>query len=331
MRKLGAIILLAAAALTQSAASPPYRYLRAGAAANVRAATRGGFALIGGGTDLDQAFQWMCERSGHGDFLILRASGTDAYNPYVQKLCPDENSVATLILPSRAAALDPFAARTIRAAGAIFLAGGDQSNYVNYWADTPVQKELNDAIRRGVPLGGTSAGLAVLGEWGYSAQHDRPDGPDLTSAVALANPYQDQVVLAHDFVRIPALRGIVTDTHFHNRNRLGRLLVFLARILQDNPAARVHGIGVDQHTALLVEPSGAARAAGTGAVYLFSADHPATLCRAGAALEFHGIAVRRLRAGDHFDLHAWAGSGTAYTLDVSTGTVRSTQPGGDIY
>src|SRR6185437_1044316 len=183
MRFFAAALVLAAAALAQSPAATPYRYLRAGAAANLHASTRGGFALIGGGTDLDQAFQWMCDRSGHGDFLVLRASGTDAYNPYIQKLCPQENSVATLILPSRAAALDPLAANTIRAASAIFIAGGDQSNYVNFWAATPVQKELNAAIRRGVPLGGTSAGLAVLGEWGYSAQHDRPDGPDLTSAV----------------------------------------------------------------------------------------------------------------------------------------------------
>ena len=331
MRFFAAALVLAAAALAQSPAATPYRYLRAGAAANLHASTRGGFALIGGGTDLDQAFQWMCDRSGHGDFLVLRASGTDAYNPYIQKLCPQENSVATLILPSRAAALDPLAANTIRAASAIFIAGGDQSNYVNFWAATPVQKELNAAIRRGVPLGGTSAGLAVLGEWGYSAQHDRPDGPDLTSAVALANPYQEQVVLAHTFVQIPALRSVVTDTHFHARDRLGRLLVFMARILQDERATSVHGIGVDQHTALLVEPSGAAVAAGTGSVYLFAADHPAAVCRAGAPLEFSGIQVRRLGAGDRFDLQTWAGAGTAYTLNVLAGTVHSTQPGGGIY
>jgi hypothetical protein len=41
----------------------------------------------------------MCGRSGNGDFLVIRATGTDAYNPYIQQLCPQENSVATLIIP----------------------------------------------------------------------------------------------------------------------------------------------------------------------------------------------------------------------------------------
>jgi hypothetical protein len=36
---------------------------------------------MGGGTDVDAAFQWMCQRSGGGDFLVIRATGTDAYNP----------------------------------------------------------------------------------------------------------------------------------------------------------------------------------------------------------------------------------------------------------
>ena len=55
---------------------------------------------MGGGTDLDEAFLWLCDRADGGDFLILRAHGDDDYNPYVQGLC-HLNSVATLILPDR--------------------------------------------------------------------------------------------------------------------------------------------------------------------------------------------------------------------------------------
>lgn len=321
--RLAALWLAAAGTLLASA--PPYRYLRLGRAENRPAATRGGFALIGGGEDLDQAFQWMCARSGGGDFLVLRASGTDAYNPYIQKLCPAENSVATLILPSRAAALDPFAARTIREASAIFISGGDQSNYVNFWWGTPVQRELDRAIRRGVPLGGTSAGLAVLGEYAYSAQNDKPDGPDLTSAAALANPFQPQVIVVRGFLKIPALCGLITDTHFHARNRLGRLLVFLARY------GVGHGLGVDQHTALLVEPDGRAVAAGTGAVYAFDAERAARICAAGKPLTLGPVLVRRLTAGQTFNLHTWNGEGASYSLQVTNGEVTSTQPGGAIY
>jgi cyanophycinase len=270
-----------------------YRYFRVGNPHNILSPSRPGYALIGGGTDLDEAFVWLCERSGGGDFLVIRAGGTDAYNPYVQSLC-HENSVATLIIPSRNAAQDPFVAQTIRSATAIFIAGGDQANYINFWRDTPVQRALNDAIRRGIPMGGTSAGLAVLGEFAYSAQGDGPDGPDLTSAVALANSFTPQVVIVRNFLRIPPLRGVITDTHFHARDRLGRLVVFMARILASGDAKKVHAVGIDPHTAFLVDHGGQGIVAGTGAAYFFEAAGKPAVCRPGAPLTFNGISVRKL-------------------------------------
>ena len=66
---------------------------------------------MGGGSDLDEAFRWLCQRAGGGDLLVLRATGDDEYNPYIQGLC-HLNSVATLVIPSREAALDPFVARS---------------------------------------------------------------------------------------------------------------------------------------------------------------------------------------------------------------------------
>src|SRR5438309_11794437 len=116
---------------------------------------------MGGGTDVDAAFQWMCARSGVVDFLVIRATVTDAYNPYIQQLCPNENSVATLIIPNLAAASDPFVISIIQNAEALWIAGGDQSNYINFWKGTPVQTEINAALTRGVPIGGTSDGINV--------------------------------------------------------------------------------------------------------------------------------------------------------------------------
>ena len=31
-----------------------------------------GLVLMGGGTDVDAAFQWMCQRAGGGDFVVIR-------------------------------------------------------------------------------------------------------------------------------------------------------------------------------------------------------------------------------------------------------------------
>jgi cyanophycinase len=314
----------------RAADAPPYRYFRVGNPSNIHASAHAGYALIGGGEDLDQAFTWLCQRSGGGDFLIIRASGTDAYNPYVQSLCR-ENSVATLIIASRDAANDSFVAQTIRAASAIFIAGGDQANYINFWRGTPVQRTVNDAIRRGIPVGGTSAGLAVLGEFAYTAQNDQPGGPNLNSPAALANPFDPQVVIVRDFLHIPALQDVITDSHFHARDRVGRLLVFMARILESGDAKKIHAIGIDQHTAFLLDPDGNGIAAGSGAAYFFEAAGKPTACRPGAALTFTGISVRKLVAGEKFNLAHWTGSGTPYTLSAVSGALRSTQPGGAIY
>jgi len=103
-------------------AAKQYSYFRVGSANDVTTATTGGTALEGGGTDVDAVYQWMCQHSGNGDFLVIRATGTDAYNPYIQQLCPNENSVATLIIPNRAAASDPFVSTTIQKAEALFIA-----------------------------------------------------------------------------------------------------------------------------------------------------------------------------------------------------------------
>src|SRR5438105_14302017 len=169
MSKLATLALLILLWASPIFAAKQYSYFRVGNANDVSTATTPGTVLMGGGTDVDAAFQWMCQRSGGGDFLVIRATGTDAYNPYIQSLCPGENSVATLIIPNASAAIDPFVASTINNAEALWIAGGNQAAYINFWTGSAVQNGLNALIARGVPIGGTSAGMNVLSQFVYSA------------------------------------------------------------------------------------------------------------------------------------------------------------------
>src|SRR3954470_23148779 len=184
MRKLF-VFLLAFSFSLPAFAGKQYSYFRVGNANDVVTSTTAGIVLMGGGTDVDAAFQWMCARNGGVDFLIIRATGTDAYNPYIQQLCPGTNSVATLIIPNRTAASDPFVISTIENAEALWIAGGDQSNYINFWKGTALEDTVNALIARGVPIGGTSAGMNVLSEFVYSAQASQ----GVTSSQALADPF----------------------------------------------------------------------------------------------------------------------------------------------
>lgn len=50
---------------------------------DVKTTTTGGTCLMGGGTDVDAAFKWMIEKSGGGDFVIIRADNSNGYNSYI--------------------------------------------------------------------------------------------------------------------------------------------------------------------------------------------------------------------------------------------------------
>jgi len=314
----------------------PYQYFRVGSAQDAVTQPQAGFALMGGGSDLDEAFRWLCERAHGGDFLILRAAGTDAYNPYVQPLCK-LNSVATLVLPTREAAMDPFVAKTVAEAEAIFIAGGDQANYIRYWTGTPVQEGINAAIKRGVPLGGTSAGLAVMGEWAYSAEGDKPDDPNLDSKLALSDPMGPRVTLVHGFLEIPVLKGIITDSHFVKRDRMVRLLVFLFRLNEPGgkeippPSFPIRGIGIEEQAAVLLEPDGDARVVGVGGAYFAEQVFGGFVQKLSDRLTGLKVIVQKVKTGGWFNLKQWNGDAVSYELAIHGRKVASSQAGGSQY
>jgi beta-aspartyl-peptidase (threonine type) len=215
----------------------------------------GGLLLMGGGREIDEAFKWFAEQAGHGHIVILRASGDDELQNWIYRDVGGVASVQTLIFHARAPASDPRVLAIVKHADGIFIAGGDQANYVRFWKGTPLNDLLNARVRAGKPLGGTSAGLAILGEWGYGAM----DGGSITSPEALRDPAGPAVTLVDRFVTVPLLHGTITDTHFVQRDRLGRLLVFVARLAKDHHGSAITGLGVDQDSALLVEANGEAR------------------------------------------------------------------------
>jgi cyanophycinase len=320
---------LLAASLVHAAA---YQYIRIGNQNDVETKPVAGVALMGGGDDLDDAFRWLCQKGNGGDFLILRATGDDDYNSYVNGLCK-LNSVATLILPNREAAQDPAVAQIIRRAEVVFIAGGDQANYIRGWKGTPVEEAINANISAGKPIGGTSAGLAVQGEFVYGAMGDKPDDKDLASTDVLPNPFFERVTLVRGFLRNPLLDNLLTDSHFAKRDRMGRTLGFLARIMQDGWSDHPREVAIDEKSAVLVEPDGKGTVVGTGkGAYFLRPRRAPEVCKAGQPLTFRDVSVDRVAAGEHFDITLWKGDGgVAYTLSVEQGKIESTQSDHSIY
>jgi cyanophycinase len=180
-------------------------------------------------------------------------------------------------------------------------------------------------------VAGTSAGTAILSEFIYAALNK-----SATSLDALANPFNRDITLDRDFLAIPHTAGIITDQHLIERDRLGRTLTFMARIVADGWAQESKAIAIDRETAVLVDAAG-------HATVVANADHPTPyayfirggapeICAPRTPLTYRGLSVYRVQPGSTFDIAAWSGvNGTSYTLNVEAGAVTSTQPGGSIY
>jgi len=226
-----------------------------GSAANISTNPTGGICIMGGATENDNAMRWFLQRAAGGDVLVLRASGSSGYNNYLySELGVPVNSVETIVFNNASAAFDPYVHQRIAQAEAIWFAGGDQWRYVSFWRNTPVDSLVNVAIQnRNIVIGGTSAGMAILGGFYFTAQNGT-----VTSGDALANPYNTRVTVdSAKFINTPFLNHVITDTHYDNPNRKGRHAVFLARIFKDY-GIEAKGIACDEYTAVCIDPAGGA-------------------------------------------------------------------------
>jgi cyanophycinase len=325
--KLGFLAGLVLPAAAQAA--KPYQYALVGnpAAVVLPAPATPGLVLMGGGADVDDAFRYMIKKAGGGNFVVIRATGTDAYNPYIYAF-GGASSVETLVIPSREAANDPFVIARIQGAEALFIAGGDQSDYIKLWQGTPVQTAIDALARKNLPIGGTSAGLAVMSKYLFTALNG-----GVTSPVALGNPYDRSITLGRDFLNLPDMGGLITDSHLDSRDRMGRLVTFMARIVNDGWAGSVRGIGIDVDTALLVD-NGSATRVGTGSAYFLNTVGLPEVCKPKTPLTYRNVMTQRLSGSGSFDVRNWAsynGATTNYAISAVKGVLSSTQPGGAVY
>lgn len=281
-----------------------------------------GLVLMGGGTDVDAAFRWMGSVAAGtpageaGDVVVLRASGDNEYDTYIHGLA-HFNSVRTILLPPCAQRTEVArAAAIVSRAQNVFFAGGDQADYV-IWKGGPLAAAVQRVYDRGGIVGGTSAGLAILGQYAFDAvAGDRTH--DVHTADAVPDPKEPAISFTENFLSFPPLRGVITDTHFHQRDRFGRLAAFLALLRQRGHSVR--GIGVDARSVLVVDRRGIATLLlqGSGGRALFVRGGTVERLQSGRPLEVRGLDVILLdRNGATFDLHRWCGAGRDYSVDVN--------------
>lgn len=333
------------------------------------------FVLMGGGPDVDPAFRWLIQRAGikpgtGGRLVVIRASGEDGYNPYI--FYSDEalttsgtvadgwvggaslglTSVESIVIPSVKAANSPAVNAILAKANVVFIAGGDQSQYIRFWKGTALEQTLNTLMKKNVPVGGTSAGLAVMGQFDYSALYKSAE-----SATAMLDPYIKDITfdpsplaLQGGFIAPPELGNLIFDSHFDSRDRMGRFITFVSRIVMPTstpggtfgcsggvlPASSsayksARGIGIGVETALLVQGNGyglpvtAKRVTNPStttesAVYFVRPSVPPTVCKPKTPLTIASVEVRKLAdSNTTFNLTEWSGVPLYESLSVNAG------------
>ena len=258
-----------------------------------------GLLLMGGGTDVDAAFTGrVVPVVDGGDVVVIRTSGSNGYNSYLYNLmAPD--SVETLLVDTVSKANSDYVEWVVESAEFLFIAGGDQSDYLNNWQGTRLEDAIRHVYDKGGVVGGTSAGLAVSSQYIYD-----PDGIlSVYSEEAVTDPCHEYINLSWDFLNLPWMDNIINDSHFQERDRMGRLLTFMARLSDPGISPTITGIGVDEATSMYLDGNGYGIVDGSGAVYVLregaSTQHTQVQC--GAPVVYEDVERYRLTSGDFFD------------------------------
>jgi cyanophycinase len=205
------------------------------------------------------------------------------YEKLFKKLGADE-AKALPLLSRDDCGKDEWLAYIERANG-IFVTGGNQLRLSTILGGTPMAKAIRRANARGVAVGGTSAGAAILSEhmiaYGEEGHTPRAGGVALVPGFGLTN-------------------RIMIDQHFRQRDRLGRLLTALAY----NPFAV--GVGLDEDTAAFIDPHRVLTVVGTGALTIIDASeltHSSIAeTKQGRPVCLTNVRLHVLTAGGTFDL-----------------------------
>ncbi len=167
----------------------------------------------------------------------------------------------------------------------IFITGGDQQRLCDLIGNSKFVESLKKRLHLGeLKLAGTSAGAAIMGEKmiaaGSSGESPNRSLVDLTNGLSI----------------IPEL---LVDQHFHNRNRMARLMSAIAA----HPDKL--GLGIDEDTCAAFEDDCTFQVLGKGTITVID---PGEMLRTNylesddtSPLSLHKLTVHVLSQGDRYD------------------------------
>jgi cyanophycinase len=254
----------------------------------------GKLMIIGGGKDREtilKDYVDLIEVENPVIELITTAGSVDVEDTYKEYKQIFEKHIACTvnhIHHDRREDIDAEEAESrVKAADAVFIAGGDQLKLTSIYGGTGFLFLLKHRyIYEGLLIGGTSAGAMVL-----------------STPMIFAGTGADEMIAGK--VKITTgfefLRDICIDTHFVARGRVTRLAQVVATNLS------TVGWGIEEDTAVIVENGTDARVAGAGVVLILdgkeSFGNNVTKFDDNQAISIRNLKVSILPKGEKFDIH----------------------------
>jgi cyanophycinase len=260
---------------------------------------QGAVLLVGGGSEnynswSDEPYRWLVHHAANKRILILHYADASSFLPNYF-LWLGATTATSLVINSRALADDSATYRAIVQADGLFLRGGDQWRYVELWKGTLAEQAIRQVYQRGGAIGGTSAGAAVLSAVAFDARIT-----SVNPRSALRNPLSAGITFTEDFIGF--VPGILADTHFYERGRIGRLLAMMA-VYRQQTGKWITGVGIDDATALGVSADGSTEVFGSGVVtVLRSMPQTNFTVQSGKPLALNDVQIIQMTRGFRCDL-----------------------------
>ncbi|MFN8716662.1 MAG: cyanophycinase [Gemmatimonas sp.] len=257
-------------------------------------APRGTLFIVGGGTQPPALVEEFVQRAGGRGrakivvFAQASASGERSGEAKARDLQALGAEARALWIDRRQADLDSVV-RLLDGVTGIWFGGGDQNRLTAVLRGTKVEQAIRARYLHGAVVGGTSAGAAVISTPMITGEElgARRDTTEAWTRVARGSVQVDS--------GFALLTTAVVDQHFLRRKRHNRLL---SLVLADAPYL---GVGIDEGTALIVEPDGLWRIAGASAALVVDARDAQRTDASAPVLGAAGVRLHLLPAGATFD------------------------------
>ncbi|EAT10820.1 type 1 glutamine amidotransferase-like domain-containing protein [Bermanella marisrubri] len=222
--------------------------------------------------------EWLT-LSGGGDFLVIRSNGVGSQAKWACRTFPEfVKSAAEISIDSIEDANHPAVNQLIKEAEVIWIAGGDQNRYEDFWKGTKLSQSLNEHVQSKA-IGGTSAGMAILGSSYYAPRYKKA----VIGSELLNDPYhkESQDLFHDDLIQHPLLENTFNETHvdrvIEGETRHSRLAGFLARAQAENPKEKMRAIGLNEASYIVTDEFGVGKVYGQKAYFVQANDRPKTL------------------------------------------------------